>query len=230
MVMPRLMSCASVCLATTPLNQPAELTAWSVAFLPPARERLPITVTESRCGASGVRIGVISSSPAALGIQLVVGELPIGAPLGTYTAPKRSGAPARCWPRANAGVMASRNGSASAVPSPRRTVRRDNAVFVTNIEAPLGCLGNLLSHPERHALHDACEQRREPVVPAAGVADDFPDNRHIVRLQPAPERVNHQLLGQRENECILVPEERLAQLDNAVYRGAVRGQPCRVDR
>jgi hypothetical protein len=29
--------------------------------------------------------------------------------------------------------MASRNGSASAVPSPRKTVRRDNAVLVTNI-------------------------------------------------------------------------------------------------
>ena len=78
MVMPRLTSSASVCLATTPLSQPAELTAWSVAFTPPARDRLPTTFIWLWNFASGARMGVISSAPAALGIQCAIVE-----PLGT---------------------------------------------------------------------------------------------------------------------------------------------------
>jgi hypothetical protein len=147
------MSSASVCFATTPLSQPAELTAWSVTVLPPARDRLPTTVNWSRYGSSGLRIGVISRSPAAFGVQKF-----IGAPFGKYTAPNRCGGFAGVWARADsAGTIDSRNGKASVVPMPRSMVRRDNALFVTNMVSSfeLSVRGlRLLPHLEGRALHD----------------------------------------------------------------------------
>ena len=56
------------------------------------------------------------------------------APLGTNTAPKRGGGFAAVFAMAvNAGTIASRNGSATAAPIPRRNVRRGSDSFVMNM-------------------------------------------------------------------------------------------------
>src|SRR4029453_18627266 len=97
-----------------PVNQPAELTAWSVEYFPPARVRLPITVSWLRNGSSGVRTGLNSRLPSVVfGVQLSITQ-----PLGRYTPPKRRGDRAGDWARGvMAGAIDSRHGSATAVPN-----------------------------------------------------------------------------------------------------------------
>src|ERR1700694_1321572 len=97
----------------------------------------------------------------------------------------------------NAGTMASRSGSPSAVPIPRRNVRRGNDIFVMNtaITLTLPCGSSVLSrarpsHLERRARHHAGDQAGgEAIILAARVADDGTHGRRVVILQPSSQCV-----------------------------------------
>jgi hypothetical protein len=114
-------------LGAVPVSQVAVLTAWVPCR---GRSRFDTTVTESRNFSIGFRISLNSNpDPVVFGVQWL-GRSPIG----TNTAPKRRGGFAAVFAVAvSAGTMASRKGSASAVPTPRRNVRRGNDSFVMNI-------------------------------------------------------------------------------------------------
>src|SRR6188474_2455189 len=109
-------------------------------------------------------------------------------PCGTYTNPRRG----LCFTLlANAGTIASSNGSATVAPSPRRNVRRPRCFWVMNIVACLreisfasvrafdrgsgrrrrgGVLCNLQA--ERGAVRDPEHDGREAVVVLRSVAHD----------------------------------------------------------
>src|SRR5216110_3503438 len=101
-----------------------------------------------------------------------------------------------------AGTIASRNGSATAAPMPRSTVRRDIVLFEINIRSPLPLtIGrgqrrfDRFRHPERRAVDDAEHERRHAKVVLSGVADDRADRGHVGVLDPPSERVGHQVFG-----------------------------------
>src|SRR5215510_13219603 len=115
----------------------------------------------------------------------------------------------------SAGTIASRSGSASDTPIPRRNVRRGNASFSMYMASaprasflllcgrrlrPPGpivrhsCRRVRLPHLKRRALRDADDESLHRVVRSFGIADDPPDRRRIVVLQTASERVGHELL------------------------------------
>src|SRR6185436_5412983 len=104
-------------------------------------------------------------------------------------APKR--VRGRACARANAvkaGTIASRKGSDTATPIPRRNVRRGRNFLVTNMALLLmgpGFDAGRRPHPERHAARDAEHERREPVVVPGGLAHDLADGRHVARLDAA---------------------------------------------
>src|SRR2546422_691019 len=52
----------------------------------------------------------------------------------------------------------------------------------------------LRPHLKRHALDNACDQRRPAILVGSGPAQNLADGRLVVVLQPASERVGHQLL------------------------------------
>src|SRR5262245_32607099 len=120
----------------------------------------------------------MSRSPAAFGVQKF-----IGAPFGKYTAPNRCGGFAGvCASAERAGTIDSRNGNASVVPTPRSMVRRDSALFVTNM---VTSLLRFPPHLEWRALRDPQHDRREPIVLTCRLPQDATYCRHVVVLQPA---------------------------------------------
>ena len=90
-------------------------------------------MTGSRKDSIGLRIGLNSKlAPVVAGVQWL-GRSPIG----TNTAPNRLvGAAAVLTVAVMAGTIASRSGSESVAPRPRRTVRRDSDAFVMNMTGP----------------------------------------------------------------------------------------------
>src|SRR5688572_28617721 len=144
----------------------------------------------------------LPSFPVVCGIQW-----PGPAPCGTIKPTNRCfGAAAVCASAVRAGTMASRKGSASAAPAPRRTVRRGMCFFVINMmnvsplltSRPLssggGC-GWLHVHLEHLVLDDAQHERREAVVARLGLANDGAHDGHVVVLDAAAERIGQQALG-----------------------------------
>ena len=133
--------------------------------------------------------------------------------------------------------MASSSGSASVTPMPRRNVRRGSASsgdehrqcsslqFVQARPAPQ--LAARPVRPPSSASGTACWSRspirsRKPVLPRAAASRMIAAHRrHVVRRQPAAERIGQQVLGHRPDEHLRPPEQRLAQLDDAVDVGAV---------
>src|SRR3712207_4129873 len=114
------------------------------------------------------------------------------------------GAPAVWASAVRAGIIASSSGNATVAPRPRSTVRRDRCFLVTNIVALLGncsCLalpraslaasiphrrlrgdaavvvGRRRAEPERLALRQRNENRREAIVLARRFPNDAPDGR-----------------------------------------------------
>src|SRR2546428_3040605 len=98
--------------------------------------------------------------------------------------PSRLGAAVGAAERA--GTIASRNGSATVAPRPRRNVRRGSAIFVTIMSevSKLSRAGGGISrwrrrrrspHLERRALDDAEDQRRETVVVVLRAMQDSAD-------------------------------------------------------
>ena len=58
------------------------------------------------------------------------------------------------------------------------------------------------AHLERRARHDTHDKRREPIILLLRLPDDVAHDRHVVVLEPTPEPINHQLLGQRADEHV----------------------------
>ena len=91
---------------------------------------------------------------------------------------------------ANAGYIASRNGSATAAPRPRSTVRRES-MFHVSLRPALVRIWN------GRLLTIDGDQDRKPVVAAARASSAISQQRgRSALLQAAPERVGHQLLGE----------------------------------
>src|SRR6185369_5294559 len=90
-----------------------------------------------------------------------------------------------------AGIMASRSGNASAVPTPRSTERRVRCFLVTNMNDSLfGCQlrpGRRLdgARLERRRVHDAHHNRREFIVVPLGIFYNLADTGHVVVLDAA---------------------------------------------
>src|SRR2546427_6901775 len=92
--------------------------------------------------------------------------------------------------------MASRNGSATVAPSPRRTVRRGNALVVRKdirsllrlIRSDPGC-----PHLKRGTLDDAHDERRPAVVAGGRIANNLTNGGPIVVLETAAKRIRQEL-------------------------------------
>src|SRR5262249_24599722 len=123
-----------------------------------------------------------------------------------------------------AGIMASSNGRASVTPAPLRNVRRGNCFLEMNmLLAPLptllsgqGCgllhlaISRLLSlqvHLKRLALHDAEHERRETIIRSCTVASDCANERHILVVDAAAERVNQESLSDDLYKLVRVPKQ-----------------------
>src|SRR6185436_20228655 len=169
-------SCPSVCFGTAPLSQP-DAAAACISATPPARFRLLMTTRCSRSGSSSLSVGDSSKfAPPAAGVHDAM-----SAPCGMYMKPVRIGRAASVFANpVAAGTIASSSGSASEALTPLRKVRLGIASLVISIFHP---------HLKRHTRDDRVDERREPVVLAAGAPDDGADGRHVLRRQPAPERI-----------------------------------------
>ena len=116
--------------------------------------------------------------------------------------------------RENAGSIASRNGSASVAPSPRRTVRRGNdfvrnaisvsfsSASVRDLRGPSRKLfWSVRRRPAAARIRNAGlfdnpqNERRPAVVVRRRVADDLSHGRPIVVLEPSAERIGQQFFG-----------------------------------
>src|SRR5207244_4426960 len=83
-----------------------------------------------------------------------------------------------------AGTIDSKNGNAIVTPAPRRKVRRERCFLVINMVALL-----LHLHLKRCALHDTEHERRKTIIIASRVANDRPDDRHVVVMYRAAKRI-----------------------------------------
>ena len=86
-----------------------------------------------------------------------------------------------------AGTIDSSSGSASVTPVPRRNVRRERCFFVMNVTARVPPSYRFIWNGT--LLHDADDERREPVVVAGRVANDGAHGRHVEVLDPPAQRV-----------------------------------------
>src|ERR1700680_1630505 len=125
-------------------------------------------------------------------------------PWGTKQPTNRGfGLAAVCANATPAGTIASRSGSASAAPAPRRTVRRDMCFFVINVIAVFSSTGRHLLvavvyfhvHLERRALHDTQHYGSELVLAGGRIAHDRPHQWHVLILNAAAQGVSEQVLG-----------------------------------
>src|SRR5690242_13621369 len=103
------------------------------------------------------------------------------------------GLAAVCASAVRAGIIASSNGSAIAVPMPRKNVLRGRCFLVMNILSGLLFLlhrsdlsgrsrGRNLPHLELRTGGDAHDDIRELVVVLGGIANDLTDSRLIVPI------------------------------------------------
>src|SRR5215475_11241108 len=124
------------------------------------------------------------------------------------------GAPAVCASAVAAGIIASSSGSASVTPAPLSTVRRERCFFVRNMRTsatyvvsgfsrtarpPKGgrYVRSIRLHPKRLTRDDARHDRRQPVVLRRGASHHRAHLGHVVPLQLPPQRIHHELLGER---------------------------------
>src|ERR1044071_4905049 len=165
--------------------------------------------------ASGSSTGVSAkSAPSVAGVHLS-----IMIPFGTSMNDRRTG---RAGSAANAGVMASSTGKARAAPVPRRNARRGSDFLVSIIACS--------PHLKRHAFDDAENDGRPAVVVGVGFTDDLAQNRTVVFLYAAAQRVGQEPLGERLDEKAFLVEQDLAQASRAVEHRAVGQDDGRVDR
>src|SRR5579863_7261059 len=101
--------------------------------------------------------------------------------------------------RASAGTIASRNGSATAVPMPRRNVRLGSDLRVRIIGPYLSLSGDLFSSSrlKRNAQNNLLNQGLEPVTVRAQFPIHIIHCPAIVCLEPPSQRIGQHLLDQR---------------------------------
>src|SRR5215510_7177143 len=142
-------------------------------------------------------MGVNSKSgPSVFGVHLSM-----IAPCGMYTNASR--VPefvAAC--AVIAGIIDSRNGNASVAPALCKNVLRERCFFVMNMTSPLSIALALLGlpHLKRRALHNTDDESRKLVIIAGSVADNAPDNLHIVVLETPAKRVGQKFFGDGSRE------------------------------
>src|SRR5436305_4020254 len=107
-------------------------------------------------------------------------------PFGTYRSAIRVGGAAV---DANAGVMASRTGSAMAAPIPCNIARLES-----RLPGFMRCSFHSVSHLERRALDDRGNQARKFVVCGRRLPADLVDHRGIGSLQTPSQRKGQHLL------------------------------------
>src|SRR5882724_9055893 len=233
-------------------------------------------VRYSRYGSSGaIAVGVRSKAdPASTGDHIFFFAPNAVAPATPWTisiATSRSFfAAAASRPKAvAAGVMASRNGSPIATPSPFKTARLGTCFLVRNIPVllsrtrdglkavpydwrtrdglkavpyewrtrnslkavPYQCggrdgvnavrsddprasrrVGRLArARLERRAVDDPDHEGREAKIRRRRLPDNRPHRRHVVVLDPASERIGHQVFGEGLQDDVLMRQERRAQ-------------------
>src|SRR4051812_23652810 len=180
--------------------------AWSPSTTPGcARVRLLMTTSDSLYLSSGAGIGDRSNpAPAAFGIQSST-----MAPFGTKTAPNRGVAAAA--EALKAGSIASRNGTATAAPTPFKKVRRGSDSFERNIGL-LSCSKYVAarSHLKRHAVGDAENEGGELVLLARRISDDAADRGHVELVESPSKRIRHQLLRHGPDKHVGVSYYRVA--------------------
>src|SRR5688572_26710673 len=108
-----------------------------------------------------------------------------------------------------AGTIASRKGSATVAPMPRRTVRRERCFLVRYM---------LISpaHLECWTLDDPQDEGREAITRSGRVAHDPADGRHVEGRETSAETVGHEVLGERAHDDLPVLQERRAERDRAI--------------
>src|SRR5688572_30205685 len=133
--------------------------------------------------------------------------------------PRRVGNPAG-EDAANAGIMASSQGTATAAPRPRRTVRREigrllmrSPSLILYVSAP--------PQAERIAFYNLDHHPRELVAVLADRRQRPVDRPVVVRLDPAAERVDQHLLDQAAREVVLLRQDRLLEVAHALDRRPV---------
>src|SRR5262249_5560425 len=195
----------------TQLSQVPGLSACTGGAIAPLFSSPLTTVNCFWNGASGLRIGESSKpEPSAAGVHCSM-----IAPCGRYMNPRRGlGDAAVCASAVHAGTIASSRGRPMATPAPRRNVRRDRCFFVMNIRQLHGsrptppCGISHISprrhllyflrhfpHLKRHALHNAHNDGREPVVVTRRVTDDASDDGHVIVFDASTQGIAHQLPG-----------------------------------
>src|SRR6516164_6841162 len=114
----------------------------------------------------------------------------------------------------NAGIIASRNGRATAVPAPLRNVLleralRVNIIYLTGIlllaapyRACIRSAHDLLATPrlERRALDDHLNESLEPVAIGAKCPIDIIHRLPVISLQTSAQSVSHHFFDQRPRE------------------------------
>src|SRR3954454_23138932 len=107
-------------------------------------------------------------------------------PFGTYKNAMRKGADAVA---ANAGVIASRTGSAMAAPMPCNIARLES-----RLPGFMRSSLHSLSHLERRALYDREDQTRELILSGCRLPADCFHHRRILAFQPAAQCERQHLL------------------------------------
>src|ERR1035437_1084222 len=186
------MSAPSVFFGCTPVSHVAPARAWSPGPSPRERPlicaRLLSTSVRSRNGANAFMVELNSkAAPSPEGLQL---DSMI--PFGTYTKPKRTAGLAAFVVPANAGTIASRNGSASTAPAPRKNARRGSCFRVTII-GPISLFGPR-SFLKRSAHRHCCNQIPHAIVFGGAFPQNRSHRRLIVVFQSTAKTVCKQLL------------------------------------
>src|SRR5688572_14960441 len=161
-----------------------------------------MTVIESFQGSSGLRINGRSARAPSF-IAQRSGSQPCGLKM-----PTKRGTFTVAWARARgarAGNIESSNGSASEMPAPRRTVRREMCFFVMNILTGLSKQTAYFSlrlpvHPEWRTFRDFEHDCRETIIALAGFAHDRADHRHIFIFHSPAESVRQQFFCEQTYE------------------------------
>src|SRR5690242_6671352 len=113
-------------------------------------------------------------------------------------ATRAGGSPAAHARRTPAGIIDSSNGSASATPAPRSSMRLDRCFFVrygiSTSEVRRRRRAGLHALAKRIARDDRLHERAKRVVILCGGAHDGAHDGHVVALELAPQGVRHEAL------------------------------------
>src|SRR4249919_1153278 len=104
--------------------------------------------------------------------------------------------------------MLSKNGSATAAPAPRKSVRRSRCSFliimtrVPSWEIFRRGQGSRHSLLKRHAFDNAQNKRRPTIIICGRLMHDRPLRRHVVILGAAAQSIGQQIVDERADEFL----------------------------